>query len=32
LCLPIPPPGQLVCMINSSLNLNIRDKLSTELK
>ena len=28
LCLPIPPPGQLVCMINSSLNLSIRDKLS----
>jgi hypothetical protein len=32
LCLPIPPPGQLVCMINSSLNLSIRDKLSTELE
>ena len=32
LCLPIPPPGQLVCMINISLNLSIRDKLSTKLE
>ena len=32
LCLPIPPPGQLVCMINISINLSIRDKLSTKLE
>ena len=31
-CLPMPPPGQLVCMINISLNLSIRDKLSTKLE
>ena len=32
LCLPIPPPGQLVCMISISLNVNIREKLSTKLE
>ena len=32
LCLPIPPPGQLVCMINVSLNVNISEKLSTKLE
>ena len=31
LCLPIPPPGQLVSMIKISRNENIRKKLSTKL-
>ena len=32
LCLPIPPPGQLVSMINIVLNLSILEKLSTKLE
>ena len=32
LCLPIPPPGQLVCSINTLITLDILKKLSTKLK
>ena len=31
LCLPIPPPGQLVCMINIPFNVSIKKKSSTKL-
>ena len=32
LCLPIPPPGQLVCSINTFLAVGILKKLSTKLE